>query len=236
MFGLGTLVNSAAIIVGGLFGLLCGRLLPEQAQKALMTACGLCVIFIGIEGTLVKGITIVNGQLQSKGTLMMVGSFAIGTLAGELLNIEKSIECFGEWLKRKTGSSDDKCFIHAFVTASLTVSVGAMAIVGAIADGISGDCSILFVKSILDFVIIMIMAAAMGKGCVFSAIPVAIIQFSVTAFAFLISPLLTQHALDNLSLTGSMIIFCVGVNLVWHVHIRVANMLPVLLISMLWPA
>ncbi len=235
MIGLGTMVNAGAIAAGGIIGLLFGRLLPERVQNGLLKACGVCVLFLGIEGTLAKALVLEGGRLQENGVLMTVCCFAAGTLAGELMDLERAVERFGEWLKRKTGNSGDGGFIGAFVSASLTVSIGAMAIVGSIADGIRGDPSILFVKAILDFVIIMVMSAAMGKGCVFSAVPVAILQFSVTFLAVLVSPVFTPAALDNLSLTGSMIIFCVGVNLVWDVRLRVANMLPTLLAALLWP-
>jgi uncharacterized membrane protein YqgA involved in biofilm formation len=139
------------------------------------------------------------------------------------------MERFGEWLKQKTGNSKDKSFVEAFVTASLTVCIGAMAIVGAIEDGIAGDPTILITKAILDLVIIAVMAASLGKGCIFSAIPVGIFQGSVTLLARLVEPLLTVAALDNLSLVGSVLIFCVGVNLIWKNTIRVANLLPALI-------
>jgi uncharacterized membrane protein YqgA involved in biofilm formation len=111
-----------------------------------------------------------------------------------------------------------------------------MAVVGAIRDGIYGDYSILTAKAVLDLIIIMVMTASMGKGCVFSAIPVALFQGSVTLLARLVEPIMTQSALDNLSLTGSMLIFCVGVNLIWGKKVKVANMLPTLLIAVAWSA
>ncbi|MBQ3892333.1 MAG: DUF554 domain-containing protein [Mailhella sp.] len=236
MTGIGTIVNVAAIAAGGMAGLAFGRILPERVRQGLMTACGLCVMFIGMQGALAKALTVADGRIEVRGALMSVGCFALGTLIGEIFNIERAIERFGGWLKDRAGSSRDGGFVSAFVTSSLTVSVGAMAIVGSIADGAMGDPSILFVKAILDFLIIMVMAAALGKGCVFSAVPVAAIQFPVTLLAGVAGASITPAGLDNLSLTGSMIIFCVGVNLVWDVRIRVANMLPVLVVALLWPA
>ena len=128
--------------------------------------------------------------------------------------------------KKKTGNARDAAFVEGFVTASLTVCIGAMAIVGAINDGIYGDYSVLLTKSILDFIIIIVMAASLGKGTIFSAIPVALLQGSITALSRLILPIMTDAALHNLSLVGSILIFCVGVNLVWGRMIRVANLLP----------
>jgi uncharacterized membrane protein YqgA involved in biofilm formation len=141
------------------------------------------------------------------------------------------MEKFGCWLKMKTGNAKDKEFVHGFVTTSLTVCIGAMAIVGAINDGIFGDYSILVAKAALDLVLVMIMTSSMGKGCIFSAIPVGIFQGSVTLLARLVEPLLTVAALSNLSLVGSVLIFCVGINLIWKNTIRVANLLPALIVA-----
>ena len=234
MIGLGTIVNTAAIILGGIAGGLFGKRLTERYQDTLMKACGLCVIFLGIAGALEKMFTVQNGNIVSGGTMMMIASFAIGSLVGEWINIEHHMNRFGEWLKVKSGNSKDKIFVDAFVTASLTVCVGAMAIVGSIQDGILGDCNTLLMKAILDFVIICVMTASMGKGCAFSAIPVALFQGSITLLARGIEPIMTEPALNNLSLVGSMLIFCVGVNLVWEKKFKVANMLPAIVVAVIW--
>ena len=134
-------------------------------------------------------------------------------------------------LKKKTKSGGDGSFVEGFVTASLTVCIGAMAIVGAIEDGLTGDYSILLTKAILDLIIIMVMTCSLGKGCIFSAIPVFVLQGSVTALAVLIKPLMTEAALGNLSLVGNVLIFCVGVNLIWGKKVRVANLLPAILFA-----
>ena len=158
--------------------------------------------------------------------MLIVGCLALGALIGELLNIEDGFERFGAWLKEKTGNGKDARFVNAFVTASLTVCIGAMAIVGAIQDGIAGDYSILATKAALDLVIIMAMTASLGKGAVFSAIPVAVLQGSITVLAGLIKGIMTPEALTNLGLIGNILIFCVGVNLMLGKKIRVANLLP----------
>ena len=234
MIGLGTIINTAAIILGGIAGGLFGKRLTERYQDTLMKACGLCVIFLGIAGALEKMFTVQNGSVVSGGTMMMIASFAIGSLVGEWINIEHHMNRFGEWLKVKSGNSKDKIFVDAFVTASLTVCVGAMAIVGSIQDGILGDYNTLLMKAILDFVIICVMTASMGKGCAFSAIPVALFQGSITILARGIEPIMTEPALNNLSLVGSMLIFCVGVNLVWEKKFKVANMLPAIVVAVIW--
>ena len=234
MPGMGTLINVAAIVVGGLGGMLFGKWLKERFQEILTMSCGICVIFIGIAGVMEKMLVYTDGRFSSQGTLMLIGSITIGSLLGEWCNLELRMEQFGEWLKKKTGNSKDKRFVEGFVTASLTVCIGAMAIVGAIEDGIAGDASILITKAILDLVIIAVMAASLGKGCIFSAIPVGILQGGVTLLARAIKPFMTVAALDNLSLVGSVLIWCVGINLVWGKKIKVANMLPSVIVAVIW--
>ena len=234
MAGLGTIINTAAIIVGGLLGLLFGRKIPERLQDTLMKANGVCVLFIGIAGALQEMFTVAGRKIESGGTMMMIGSLAIGAVIGEIINIEHHMERFGEWLKKKTKSDKDTSFVDGFVTASLTVCIGAMAVVGSIKDGIYGDYSVLAAKAVLDLIIIIIMTASMGKGCIFSAIPVAVFQGSITLLARLIEPIMTETALSYLSLTGSILIFCVGVNLVWGKKIKVANLLPTIVIAVIW--
>lgn len=231
MFGLGTIINVAAIVVGGILGALFGKLLKEQHQDSLTKVCGICVLFIGMGGAFEGMLSVSDGSITSGNGLLIIGCLAIGTLIGELLNIEGGFERFGQWLKVKTGNSKDKLFVEGFVTASLTVCIGAMAIVGAIQDGLMGDISILLTKAILDLIIVMVMTCSLGKGCAFSAIPVGILQGGVTALAVLIKPLMTEAALNNLSMIGSILIFCVGVNLVWGKKVRVANMLPAIVIA-----
>lgn len=229
--GMGTLLNCAAIVVGGVLGLLFGKFIKEQVQDALTVACGVSTLFLGTAGALEGMFTVEGNVLSSGGTMLIVGCLTLGTLIGELLNIEALFERFGQWLKVKTGSARDNSFVDAFVTSSLTVCIGAMAIVGAIEDGLTGDYSVLAAKAVLDLVIILVMTCAMGKGCIFSAIPVGLFQGSVTALAGLLRPVMTEAALANLSLVGSILIFCVGVNLVWGKKVRVANMLPAVVLA-----
>ena len=231
MIGLGTVINTLAIILGGLGGLLFGRFLKESVQDALCKACGVSTLFLGIAGALEGMLTVEGTRVVSGGAMLIIGCIALGSLIGALLNLEDGMERFGQWLKIKTGNARDARFVDAFVTASLTVCIGAMAIVGSIQDGIKGDYSILAAKAVLDFIIIMVMTCSMGKGCIFSAIPVAIFQGSITALAGLIKPLMTDAALSNLSMIGSILIFCVGVNLVWGKKIQVANMLPAVVLA-----
>lgn len=234
MIGLGTLINIAGILCGGFLGILCGKAMKVRLQETIMAATGLCVIFLGIGGALEKMMTVTETGLTSGGTMMIIGSFAIGSFIGELINIEKHMEHFGEWLKEKTKNDRDTKFVDGFVNTSLTICIGAMAVVGAIQDGIAGDYSVLAAKAILDLIIVMVMTTSMGKGCLFSAIPVAVFQGCITILSRFIAPWMTEQALANLSLTGSMLIFCVGVNLVWGKKFKVANMLPTIVVAVIW--
>lgn len=233
MIGLGTIINSAAIVAGGAVGHFTGKLFRQEQQDALNKACGVSVLFIAIAGAMQGMLAIDGGTLVSGKSMLVVLCLAIGTVIGELIGIERGFERFGEWLKEKTGNAGDKQFVNAFVTASLTVCIGAMAIVGAIQDGILGDYSTLAVKAVLDFIIVAVMTSSLGKGCAFSAIPVFVFEGLITLLARLVSPIMTELAIAYLSLIGSILIFCVGVNLIWGKMIRVANMLPAVILAVL---
>ena len=209
MVGLGTVINTLAILLGGLCGGLFGRFLSDSAQDTLTKCCGVSTLFIAVSGALEKMLRVEGGAVVSSGAMLIVISLAVGAVMGETMGIEDAFENFGQWLKQKTGNAKDKGFVNAFVTASLTVCIGAMAIVGSIQDGIMGDYSILATKAVLDLIIIMVMSCSLGRGAVFSAIPVAVFQGSITALAGLLRPVMTEAALDNLSLVGNVLIFCV---------------------------
>lgn len=220
-------------------GLACGGLITDRLQQALLRSCGVAVMFVGAAGALEKMLagTVTPDEtvaLTSGGTMMMVVCLAVGTILGEALDLDRRFEDLGVWLREKTGSSGDARFVDGFVTASLTVSIGAMAIVGSIQDGLSGDCSTLMLKGALDAIIVCAMAASMGRGCVFSALPVGVLQGSMTALATLLHPIMTGAALANLGLVGSILVFCVGVNLIWPRTFKPANMLPSVVIAVVY--
>lgn len=234
MIGLGTIINVGAIVIGGLFGLFLGRGVKVRYQDILMISVGISIMMLGIGGTMEEMLSIQDGNIVSGGSMMMIITMAVGALIGEWMDIEGKMEKFGIWLKKKTGSSGDSAFVDAFVTCSLTVCIGAMAIVGSIKDGIYGDYTILAAKAILDLIIVFVMTVSMGKGCVFSAIPVGVFQGVITLLARLIQPLMTKAALSNLSLVGSIMIFCVGLNLVFGKKVKVANFLPAIVLAVAW--
>ena len=231
MYGLGTIINTAGVILGGVAGALCGKALKQRHTDTLTMACGVSTLFIGITGALEGMLSVEGGSISSGHSMMLVLALTIGGLIGEIINIELGFERLGEWLKKKTGSESDKGFVNAFVTASLTVCIGAMAIVGSIQDGIYGDYSILATKAILDFVIITVMSCSLGKGAVFSALPILVLEGGMTMLASVIKPIMTDLAMSYLSLVGSVLIFCVGINLVWGKKVRVANLLPALVLA-----
>ena len=226
MPGLGTIMNTAAIVTGGLIGLLLKKAFSEGIQNAVMKGTGICVFIIGIAGTLEKMLQITDAGLTASGSMLLIVSVALGGAVGGWIDFEGLTERFGIYLRKKSGSEGDSGFLDAFLSSSLTVCIGAMAVVGSLQDGISGDHATLFAKSLLDFIIIMIMASSMGRGCIFSAIPVAVFQGTITLLARFIEPLLTEYAAENLSMVGSALILGVGINLIWGKKIPVANLLP----------
>ena len=231
MTGLGTIVNCAAVIVGALIGMLFKKALKERFCELITQSMGLAVIFIGAAGGVGRIIELNKAENGTVQIVMMVLAFTLGSFLGELINIQHLTERFASWLKVKTKSENDNGFVSGFVSASLTICVGAMAVIGPIQDALSHDYSTLFTKAVLDLVIIMVMASAMGKGTVFSVIPLAAVQGSITLIAKLVEPFLTDSAVTNISFVGSMMIFCVGVNLMFDKKIRVANMLPTIIFS-----
>lgn len=234
MFALGTIINTVAVALGGLLGAWFGHLLQPRHQSGLTLASGVAILFLGISGTLTGLLRVETGQLVTQNTMLFVLSLAFGTFLGEVLHIEGWFEGLGIWLREKSGNGQDSQFLNAFLTASLTVSVGAMAIIGSLQDGLTGNYHLLVIKSIIDFMIVFIMTASLGKGAGFSAVPVFLFQGTITLLARLIEPLMTDQALANLSFIGSALIFCVGVNIIWDRKIRVANMLPAILIAVVW--
>ena len=232
--GFGTIVNSLSIVAGGILGLFVGKAFKAEQQKSLNNACGVSVLFIGIAGAMEGMLKISDNSLSSGKSMLIVLCLALGTIIGELIGIEKGFNNFGEWLKKKTGNGSDNEFVNGFVTASLTVSIGAMAIVGAIQDGIANDHSTLFVKAVLDFIIIAVMSSSLGKGTIFSALPVFVFEGAITLLAKVVSPIMTDLAISYVSLIGSTLIFCIGINLIWGKKISVANMLPAILLAIIF--
>ncbi len=238
MPGIGTIVNVAAVISGGIVGMLFGKKINAEIRDSLMKAAGVAVIFIGISGALSGLLRVAaegGGALTTNGALMMIISLILGTLAGELIKIEKRLDSFGEWLKRKTGSAEDGGFVGAFVNTSLVICVGAMAVVGSIEDGLRGEPATLYAKALLDFLIVIIMTATLGKGCVFAFIPIGIFQGTITALSKFAEPLFSLGSvISDMSLVGNVLIFLVGINICFGKKFNVGNMLPSLIVAVIY--
>ncbi|HOJ35548.1 MAG TPA: DUF554 domain-containing protein [Clostridiales bacterium] len=235
MTGIGTIVNSLAVLVGGSLGVLFNKNLKEKYQEILLQALGISVIFVGLTGSL-SGLFYVEGSvIKTKDIMLLILSLAIGSLFGELIGIEKGIENVGEKIKKKfSKGGENDTFIEGFVSATLLVCVGAMAVVGSFEDGLKGDPTMLFTKSILDFASIMVIASALGKGAVFSAFPMFLYQGSLTLLAKIVAPLLTDAIVGSLSTVGSALIFAIGINMCFGKKFRVGNMLPSLLVVLIY--
>ena len=239
MIGLGTIINVVAVILGSAIGLLIKNGLKQRFQDILKQGCGVATIFIGISGAL-KGLVYISatGHIETRNILLLVISLVVGGFIGELLNIELRMERVGERLKKlvspKEESGKDGRFVEGFMTSTLVICVGAMAIVGSIQDGLTGDFTMLATKSALDFVITLIFASTLGIGVMFSAIPLGIYQGSITLLAVLIAGFMTDAMISGMSSVGSVLIFCVGINLVFGKIIKVGNMLPAILIPIIY--
>lgn len=233
MIGLGTIANTAAVILGGVLGNLLKNGITQRFQRILMQALGLATIFIGISGVLKHMLVIEKGSIATQGTYLLIFSLVIGCLLGEWLDIESKMEKIGIKLKKAVRIKNDNRFVDGFVNTSLIICVGAMAIVGAMQDGLTGDSSMLIAKSLLDFVIVAILTATYGIGAAFSAIPIFVYQGLITLLAFWFGAIISDGLVAELSFVGNALVFCVGVNLVREKTFRVANMLPALLIPIL---
>ena len=236
MTGLGTLINTGGILAGGLAGLVFGKFMTARYQDTLTSACGLCVIFIGIAGTIEKMMTITDGVLSSSGTMMVIGSFTAGSLLGEFLNIEHHLESFGNWLKARTGNSGDAKFVEGFVTATILYCVGAMAINGSIEAGLNHSYGVLISKSVLDGISSITFAAAMGVGVTFSTIPIFVYEGALVLLAGAVGPYLGEAVVTEMSAVGGAIIVGIAINMMGlsESKFRVGNMLPAIFLPILY--
>lgn len=234
MIGLGTLVNAAVIIVGGVVGTFIKSGLPERFKKIVMQAIGLSVLMIGVSGTLQGMYKVIDGgKLDRQFVMLMIFSLVIGAVVGEWLDIEDKLDKLGQWFQARFAKGGGN-FAEGFVTASLIYCVGAMAIVGALEDGLTGNTATLFAKSILDGVSSVVFAATMGIGVAFSAIPVLIYQGTITLLASFIEPLLAPEVISQLSLVGSVLIAGIGLTMLEIKKIKVGNMLPAILVPFVY--
>ena len=232
MIGLGTLGNIALILIGATIGMIIKGSLKQRFQETIMSGLGLAVMFIGISGALEGLLVITDGKIVSTNIMLMIVSLAIGGFIGEAINIEAGLDRIGEWLKLKlkVNKEKDKGFVEGFVNSSLLFCVGAMAIIGSLRDGLSADSSMLLAKGIIDGVVAIFFASTLGIGVFFSVIPVGIYQGIITLAAGFVEPFLSERLISNLSFVGSILIFAIGINMIFGKKIKTGNLLPAILV------
>ena len=220
---LGTIVNTIAILIGGLVGLLFGQAFPDKIKKTVIQGIGLAVLLIG--GSM---------ALETKNPLIIISSLVLGGIIGEWIDIELRLQHLGQWLERKfarKGQAQGSGFTKAFVTSSLIYCVGAMAIMGSLESGLKGNHNILFAKSMLDGITAVIFASSMGIGVLVSALPVFLYQGAITMAAGLLQGVLSPQVISEMSATGGLLILGIGFNILELKEIKVGNLLPAVFIA-----
>ena len=218
---IGVIVNTVAVIIGSLIGVLCKKGIPERVSNAVMLGVGLCVIYIGVDGMLGK-----------TNPLIAVVSIVVGAIIGTLIDIDKGLNSAGDKLSAKVSrGGQNNSFTQGFVAASLLFCVGAMAIVGSVEAGLTGNNSTLYTKSILDFTSSIMLSSTFGIGVMFSAIPLFIYQGLIALCAGLLDSVLSGGAIAAISCVGSVIIMGLGLNLAGATKLKIANYIPAIILS-----
>ena len=221
---LGTIVNVIAIILGTLFGILIKKGIKDKYKSIIMDGIGLSVVILGI-----------IGGIKANNIILVIGSIVVGSLVGEMIDIDLKLEHLGNKMEKSFGKGDSN-FSKGFVTASLVYCIGAMAILGSIESGTLGNHKILIAKSILDGISAIIFASTLGIGVAFSAIPVFIYQGVITLLANSVKDLLTPDVINEMSSVGGILILAIGINILGIKKIKVANMLPAIFIPVVYLA
>ena len=235
MHGLGTIINCATVLVGSLIGILIKGGLPKRFEETIFSSVGLAVMFIGLGGALSGLMTISEAALGTQYTMGMVLSLVFGSIVGEALDIETRLDHLGEWIKGKMPKKlAGKTFVDGFVTASMLFCVGAMAVVGSLEDGLNGDYSILAAKSVLDGISSLLFAASLGFGVSMSILPLALYQGGITLLAQFVKPYMTDALITQMSCVGSVLIFAIGINMIFGKKIKVGNLLPAILFPIIF--
>lgn len=221
---IGTLVNTAAVIVGGAIGLLLKKNMPQRITTIYFQAVGLFTLAIGI-----------SMVVKMDHILIVVASMALGSLLGEWLNIEAGAEKLSEYLKNKFRIGSDK-FSEGLITAFLLFCIGSMTILGTIQEGTGGSSDLLFTKSLMDFFSAILLASAFGFGVVISAIPLFIFQTILTLIAMYAGRFFTPEIIQGLTSVGGILLIGLGINILEIKKLRIMNMLPALVVValLLW--
>lgn len=229
----GTIVNAAAIVAGGVLGTLLKKGVSASYEDSLNKALGVAVLVIGLNGIVSSMFTAKDGALTSGGELLLVVSLVLGTLAGEMLRIDGRLAQLSARVENKMKLSG---FAQSFVNGTLIYCVGAMAIIGALNDGLRGDSSVLLVKSMLDGISSVVLGATLGPGVIFASVPVFVYQGAIALLSGLLQPVLTGALLTQICAVGYCLVLCIGINFLGAVRIKTANMLPALLVPPVWAA
>jgi uncharacterized membrane protein YqgA involved in biofilm formation len=219
---IGTLVNTLAIIAGGLLGLLFKGGIPKKYSITVMHAMGLAVVLVGI-----------NSALKTDAILIVIISLGVGSLLGEYLGIEERLDRVGDWLERRFSKAGHG-ISRGFVTTSLLFCVGAMAIVGALESGLSGNHQILFAKSIIDGITSIVFASTLGVGVLFSAFSVFVYQGLIALSAGYLKQFLVPEVVAQMSSVGGLLIVAIGLGLLDIKKIKIGNMLPAIFIPLVY--
>ena len=218
----GVFANAASIITGSIIGLLFKKAINKDMSDLLMKGLGLCVLFIGIQGAM-------NG----KNSLIMILSIVIGTVIGTLLRLDDRMNSLGIAIESKFKKKDEKTSIaEGFVTSSLVFCVGAMAIVGSLNSGLYGDHTMLYTKSLLDFVSACVFASTLGFGVMLSSVAIVLYQGLIVLLSAFVSPLFTDVLIAEVTCVGSILIMGIGVNFLGNLKIKVMNMLPAIFVPL----
>lgn len=227
----GTTVNGAVILAAGFAGCIIKKAIPERIEKPIMDMVGISVALIALLGFFSTALTIEDGVIKSNGEIMMLVCLAFGMAIGEMLRIDDKINAFGQKIEEKAGVDG---FAKGFVTASLLFCVGAMAIFGALKDGISGDSSVLLVKSMIDAITAFILSTSLGIGVAFSGVSVFLYQGAIAMMATYIQPFITDAMMMNICTVGYAIVFIIGTNMLGLTKIKLANTLPAIVLSVVY--
>lgn len=233
MVGIGTIVNVIVIIVCGIIGLVFKQRLKQNHHRILKTAIGLSTLFIGLSGALEGLLYIEEGQIKTQYQLQVLIFLIIGGLIGSFFRLSDRLDGLGRWIKKRFGRGDD-LFSQGFVTATLIFCIGAMAIIGAIRDGINGDPTLLYLKAILDGITSIVLASSFGIGVLFAAIPVFLYQMSITIFAFVFGNFLPMETRVIMNIIGNILIVGLSFNILEMKKIDVVNLLPAVFIPLIY--
>ncbi len=228
---MGTVVNCLAIIAGGIIGLVFKKFIRKTWVDGINKALGIAVLIVGINGVISNMLSFDGGAFSTSGELLLIVSLVVGTLAGEILNLNGRFERFTQKIEKKFNFGN---FSAGFISATVLFCVGAMAIIGSLSDGLRGDSSILFIKSALDFTAAIVLASTLGWGVIFSFVPILIYQGGITLASSLLGSFLVGEVLKQVCYVGYAIIMCIGLNFLIKDKIKTLNMLPSVLVPVIY--